>query len=67
MMTLREYLETTQITQLEFTRRLAVARGYPADQAQVSRWLSGEHLPNQATRRHIELATAGKVPVDAWD
>jgi hypothetical protein len=53
------------LTQQAFADRCSVIDGRRITQAQVSHWL-GNRTPILATRRLIERATTGAVPVSAW-
>ena len=51
MRALKTYLELTDTTQLAFAKRLNV------EQATVSQWISGRHLPSAAKLRRISEET----------
>ena len=58
---LGRYLSKAKLTQLEFAARSGVP------QCQISLYVTGKRKPGRRNAEAIERATAGKVPVAAWD
>jgi len=58
---LKRYLTETQ------QRAADLSRAARVDQAQLSRWLSGQGRPDIDSAARLERATGGKVPILAWE
>ena len=59
-MQLFEYMITKEVLQASLAKRIGVS------QPTLSRYISGDVLPNVVTALEIQKATQGDVPVEAW-
>lgn len=59
-MQLFEYMITKEVSQASLAKRIGVS------QPTLSRYISGDVLPNVVTALEIQKATQGEVPVEAW-
>ena len=59
-MQLFEYMITKEVSQASLAKRIGVS------QPTLSRYISGDVLPNVVTALEIQKATKGDVPVEAW-
>ena len=59
-MQLFEYMITKEVSQASLAKRIGVS------QPTLSRYISGDVLPNVVTALEIQKATQGDVPVEAW-
>ena len=59
-MQLFEYMITKEVSQASLAKRIGVS------QPTLSRYISGDVLPNVVTALEIQQATQGEVPVEAW-
>jgi transcriptional regulator with XRE-family HTH domain len=55
-----EYMITKEVSQASLAKRIGVS------QPTLSRYISGDVLPNVVTALEIQKATQGDVPVEAW-
>jgi transcriptional regulator with XRE-family HTH domain len=55
-----EYMITKEVSQASLAKRIGVS------QPTLSRYISGDVLPNVVTALEIQKATQGEVPVEAW-
>ena len=59
-MQLFEYMISKEVSQASLAKRIGVS------QPTLSRYISGDVLPNVVTALEIQKATQGEVPVEAW-
>lgn len=59
-MQLFEYMITRDVSQSSLAKRIGVS------QPTLSRYVSGDVLPNVVTALKIQQVTSGDVPVEAW-
>lgn len=59
-MQLFEYMITKEVSQASLAKRIGVS------QPTLSRYISGDVLPNVVTALEIQKVTQGEVPVEAW-
>ncbi len=59
-MQLFEYMITKEVSQASLAKRIGVS------QPTLSRYISGDVLPNVVTALEIQKVTQGDVPVEAW-
>jgi len=55
-----EYMITKEVSQASLAKRIGVS------QPTLSRYISGDVLPNVVTALEIQKVTQGDVPVEAW-
>jgi len=55
-----EYMITKEVSQASLAKRIGVS------QPTLSRYISGDVLPNVVTALEIQKVTQGEVPVEAW-
>ncbi len=59
-MQLFEYMITKDVSQSSLAKRIGIS------QPTLSRYVSGDVLPNVVTALKIQQITSGEVPVEAW-
>lgn len=59
-MQLFEYMINKEVSQASFAKRIGVS------QPTLSRYISGDIIPNVVIALEIQKATKGEVPVEAW-
>jgi hypothetical protein len=63
---LRSYLRNKKLSQADFVRLLYKRTANVFDRSAVSRWVSGDRVPDRYSRMVIEKATGGKVKAAVW-
>ena len=63
---LEEWLFKNEMSQAEFSERLAGTRKWNATRSQLNKWVRGRVKPGRSAKEAIEKATKGQVLAEDW-